>query len=233
MCDVVEPWEHGTVFRATRLPEFWAYNGVRLEGPAASVGVDLLVHMADVRLGDVAHRQVEVEDEAAGARLRAGFAALGWVTERLVWMRLNGRGPPGRDFEEVPFEATRSLRVEWTRSSPWRITEEAIRKLAADEEETAGLRGSRALIARDDAGTPVAFTIFVARDGTAEVDQAYVTPRLRGRGIGGALVAAAVRAAGAEVTYIVADDEGESKRLYRRLGFRPVWLQHTFTRKPG
>jgi predicted GNAT family acetyltransferase len=233
VCDVVEPWEHGTVFRATGLPDFWAYNGVRLEGPAPSVGVDLLVHTADVRLGDLGHRQVEVEDEEAGARLRPGFTALGWVGERLVWMRLDGPGPPGRDFEEVPFEATRELRVEWTRSSPWGIGEEGIRKLAADEEEAAARRGSRALVARDEAGAPVAFTIFVARGGVAEVDQAYVTPRLRGHGIGGALVAAAVRAAAAEVTYIVADDEGESKRLYARLGFKPVWLQHTFTRRPG
>ena len=28
---------------------------------------------------------------------------------------------------------------------------------------------------------------------------------------------------------IVADDEGDSKRLYERLGFAPVWLQHVFT----
>ncbi|MGH2946167.1 MAG: GNAT family N-acetyltransferase [Solirubrobacteraceae bacterium] len=233
VCDVVEQWEHGTVFRATQHPDFWAYNGVRVEGPATSVGVDLLVHEADVRLGDMRHRQVEVEDEAAGARLRPGFAALGWTAERLVWMRLDGPGPPGRDFEEVPLEATRELRSEWSRSAPWGSSEEAVRQLAADEEDVAGLRGSRALIGRDEAGVPIAFAIFVAHDGTAEVDQAYVTPEHRGRGLGGAVVAAAVRAAAADVTYIVADDDGESKRLYARLGFRPVWLQHTFTRRPG
>ena len=57
-------------------------------------------------------------------------------------------------------------------------------------------------------------------------------PALRGRGTGGALVAAAARAGGASETFIVADDEGDPKRLYLRLGFRPVWIQHEFTRRP-
>jgi GNAT superfamily N-acetyltransferase len=60
----------------------------------------------------------------------------------------------------------------------------------------------------------------------------YVAPELRGHRTGGALVAAAARAAGAPETFIVADDEGDPKRLYRRLGFRPVWIQYEFTRRP-
>jgi hypothetical protein len=46
-------------------------------------------------------------------------------------------------------------------------------------------------------------------------------------------VAAAVRAAGASETFIIADDEGDSKRLYERLGFAPVWIQHVFLTRPG
>ena len=64
------------------------------------------------------------------------------------------------------------------------------------------------------------------------MEQAYVRPALRGRGTGGALVAAAARAGGATETFIVADDEGGPKRLYERLGFRPVWIQYEFTRRP-
>ena len=61
----------------------------------------------------------------------------------------------------------------------------------------------------------------------------YVTESERGRGTGGALVTAATRAAGAQETFIVADDDGDSKRLYERLGFEQVWIQHVFTRRPG
>jgi hypothetical protein len=32
---------------------------------------------------------------------------------------------------------------------------------------------------------------------------------------------------------IEADDEGDAKRLYERLGFRTVWVRHVFTRLPA
>src|ERR671923_220668 len=60
---------------------------------------DEVAHAADVLQGDLEHRQVEVEAEAAGARLRPGFQGLGWATERLVWMLLEGDPPPGPGFE--------------------------------------------------------------------------------------------------------------------------------------
>ena len=77
------------------------------------------------------------------------------------------------------------------------------------------------------------FATFGRRDDTAEVEQVYVTDSQRGGGIGGALVSAATRRAGAPATLIVADDEADAKRLYERLGFATVWLQHVFTRRPG
>jgi len=37
-------------------------------------------------------------------------------------------------------------------------------------------------------------------------------------------------AAGARHALIEADDHGDAKRLYERLGFRLVWVRHVFTR---
>ncbi len=93
-------------------------------------------------------------------------------------------------------------------------------------------RGVRALVERDEHGEPAGYSLFLTDGETAEVEQAYVKPALRGHGTGGGLVAAAARAGGASETFIVADDEGDPKRLYERLGFRPVWIQHEFTRRP-
>ena len=31
ICDVIEPWEHGTVVRATRYPSYYDFNLVRVE----------------------------------------------------------------------------------------------------------------------------------------------------------------------------------------------------------
>lgn len=233
VCDVVEPWEHGTAVRCTRLPEFWNYNSLRVEGVAPALGVDMLVHAADVLQGDLGHRQVEVEDEATGARLLAGFEALGWTSERLAWMLLPGPPALGPEFDEVPFAATRPLRLEWTRTAPWAPDERAAQRFADAEDEVAAIRGTRALVARDVDGATIAFAAFIANGDGAEIEQAYVAPAHRGRGTGGALVAAAARVAAADATFIVADDDGAPKRLYARLGFRPVWTQHVFTRRPG
>jgi GNAT superfamily N-acetyltransferase len=233
ICDVVEATEHGTMVRCTRLPTFWNYNSLRVEGPDTGVSADALVHAADVLQGELAHRQVEIEDEGAGARLRPGFEVLGWAAERLSWLLLEGPPPAGPDFEEVPFPATRPLRLEWAVTFPWSTDEDAAQRFAEHEDEVARLRGSRALIARGEGGRPVGFVSFGAQRGGAEVEQVFVTESERGGGTGGALVSAAARAAGARDTFILADDEGDSKRLYERLGFRPVWIQHVFTRRPG
>jgi GNAT superfamily N-acetyltransferase len=234
VCERVEPWEHGHAARCDRLPDWWDYNSVRVEGADAGVDAAALVRAADGLQDGLRHRQIEVEDEAAGERLRPPFEALGWSAERLVWMARRGAGPDGPGCEEVEFALTRELRVEWARELPWMHDDAAVLRFIDHEDSVWAIRGARTLLARDDAGVPTGYVTFVVKDDAAEVEQAYVTPALRGRGIGGALVAAAVRTAGAGETFIVADDEGDSKRLYARLGFAPVWIQHVFlTRPPG
>jgi ribosomal protein S18 acetylase RimI-like enzyme len=226
------PWEHGTLVRCSAHPGFWDYNSLRLEGPDTGASADELAAVAERLQEGLRHRRIEVEDEAAGARLRPAFELLGWKTARLVWLALSDP-PAGPDFEEVPIEATRELRLEWARSEALEISEREFLRQADAEEDVARRRGLRALVERDAGGRPVGYATFYTDGSTAEVEQAYVEPALRGRGTGGGLVAAAARAGGATETFIVADDEGDPKRLYQRLGFRPVWIQHEFTRRPS
>jgi ribosomal protein S18 acetylase RimI-like enzyme len=226
------PWEHGTLVRCSAHPGFWDYNSLRLEGPDTGASADELAAVAERLQEGLRHRRIEVEDEATGARLRPAFELLGWKTARLVWLALSDP-PAGPDFEEVPIEATRELRLEWARSEALEISEREFLRQADAEEDVARRRGLRALVERDAGGRPVGYATFYTDGSTAEVEQAYVEPALRGRGTGGGLVAAAARAGGATETFIVADDEGDPKRLYQRLGFRPVWIQHEFTRRPS
>jgi GNAT superfamily N-acetyltransferase len=229
ICDVIEPHEYGTSVQCTFMPTFWFFNSLRVEGPDTGVSADALVHAADVVQGHLGHRLVEVDDEAAGRRLRSGFEALGWVAEALAWLRLDGQPAGAPELDEVPFPETRELRLEWAADSPWGVDMETARRFSEHEDRTAELRGSRALLAPGRAG----FVSFRREGDTAEIEQVFVTESQRGRGLGGALVTAAVHAAGAPETYIVADVDGDSKRLYERLGFRQVWVQHVFTRRPG
>ena len=82
-------------------------------------------------------------------------------------------------------------------------------------------------------GEPAGFAAFSVHGDAVEVELVFCLPERRNGGLGGALVATALEAAhaeGARHALIEADDDGDSKRLYERLGFRTVWVRHSFTR---
>ena len=97
VCDVFQPWAHGTVVRATRHPSYWTFNVVRVEEDPA-MGVDALAAFADEALAGLAHRRVDFDLVDAAEPLRAGFEAKGWKAERLLWMRHERPLPPGPEL---------------------------------------------------------------------------------------------------------------------------------------
>jgi GNAT superfamily N-acetyltransferase len=221
VCDVQEPWEFGTVLRATRYPSFFDFNLVRIEQDPG-MGVDALIAFADEALAGLDHRRVDVEAAGVAESLREGFAARGWLTERLVWMlhdTARHSRPAEIAVEEVPYETVHPLREAWIREDfpdldPGTHFEEA--------REVSLRLGSR-VFAVHEAGAPVAYALVDRIGRSAEVTQVYVRPDHRGRGLGTALTSAAIEAAGdVDELWIVADDEGRPKHLYARLGFRPV-----------
>ena len=68
---------------------------------------EALAAAAEPRLADLDHRRIEVEDEAAGARVAPGFAAMGWVVERLAFLHreLPAPAPGGTHGAELRVEA--------------------------------------------------------------------------------------------------------------------------------
>jgi ribosomal protein S18 acetylase RimI-like enzyme len=228
----LEPWAHGTVVRTPSSPDYWDYNVVRVEGPDAKLSAATLIAATDQLQRNLRHRKLEVEDETAGARVREAFALAGWSHERLAHMRRAGP-PPDADpaVSEAPIADTRALRVEWFSEEDW--SGEAVERFVVEQEPVLALRGLRTFVARED-GAAIGYTTVSEPPGMTaiEIDQLYVTPAHRGRGLGRAIVHSALAAGGRDTAWIVADDEDRPKQLYERLGFTPVWLRHDFLRRP-
>jgi ribosomal protein S18 acetylase RimI-like enzyme len=221
VCDVIEPWEHGTVVRSTRHPTYWDYNLVRVEDDV-EMSADELVHVADAALDGLAHRQVGFEFSQRGEPLRAELEARGWKTTRLVWMLHTGPPPAeqGLDVEQVHYDTVRHLRLAWLKEDFPGVEMTA----HLDEAREVGMLRHAQVFAAFERDRPVGFAQLERAGNVGEIANVYVDRGHRGRGIGTALTQAAIAAAG-ELSdlWIVADDDGRAKEIYARLGFRPVW----------
>jgi GNAT superfamily N-acetyltransferase len=228
----VERWAHGTLVRASAVPSFWDFNLVRVESADPGLGARAIAAVADDWLRDLGHRRIEVEDEALGARLRPGLLEIGYSSERLLWMLRTDRPPEpvaGVDVQEVGLAETRPLHEAW-------LVEEGIgldAEFLDAEQALAVRRGLRVLAIVED-GAPAAYLRILSGRDSAEIDDFYCMPERRGGGLGSALLRAALNMLAADGTrraFIGADDEGRPKHLYARLGFRPAWVQHVFTKR--
>jgi GNAT superfamily N-acetyltransferase len=233
VCDRIERWAQGTLVRATAIGSFWDFNLVRVETSEVPLGARAIAAVADDWLDGLDHRRVEVEDEVVGTRLRPEFQEIGYSVERLLWMLREAEPPEpvaGVRVEEVTLDDTRPLHEDW-------LIEEGIgldSEFLDAEQKLAAERGLRVLAVVEDS-QPVAYLRVIQAGEEAEIDDVFCTPARRGAGLGTALLRAALRetaGAGARRTFIGADDAGRAKALYARLGFRPAWVQHTFTRRP-
>jgi ribosomal protein S18 acetylase RimI-like enzyme len=230
VCDVDEPWAHGTVVRATRHPNYWDFNVVRVEEDPA-MSVEALVAFADQALAGLAHRRVDFDHIDAADSLRADFEARGWRALRLLWMRHQTPAPPGPEIavEEVPYDTVHDLRDAWHRED---FPDQDPSEHYAEAREVALSRGVRVLGVRAG-GAPVAFAQIERDGGAAEITHVYVHPQYRGAGRGTAMTRAAIEAASdARDLWIAADAEDRPRELYARLGFRPAWTTMEFLRLP-
>lgn len=231
VCDVFDPWEFGTVVRATRYPGYFDFNIVRIERDP-QMSVEALVAFADEALAEHAHRRIDFELADVAEPLRASFAPYGYASERLVWMRHETARPDvpgGIAVEEVPYDTVRPLREGWFAED---FPEAQLGGHLAEAREVGLLLGAR-VFAVMDGGDPLGYAQLDHLGRSAEITQVYVRADHRGRGIGTALTCAAIDAAGdVDELWIVGDDEGRPKRLYARPGFRPVWTMVELLRLP-
>ena len=230
VCDLIEPWAHGTVLRSSDHPDYYYFNLVRVEDDPG-MSADELAAFADEALGDLGHRRVDFDRIAAAEPVRPRFNELGWKTARLIYMRMESPpdGPADPAVREVPYREIEPLIATWHEED---FPGQPLGDFEAHARAVAERRGVRAL-AYLEGGEPAGFAALERVGEAAEVTQVYVRPERRGAGLGTALTSGAIAAAGPlDDLWIVADDEERAKDLYARLGFRPVWTWLEATRWP-
>ncbi len=228
VCDRIQPWEHGTVYRASRYPRYFDFNLVRVQD-APGMSPAELIEFADQALAGLGHRRIDFDSALVAQPLRSGFEIHGFKATRLVWMHFEGRRPDRAEVSatEVPYDAVNALRVAWHEEDfPGRDDSE----FHAHAREVRLALGTRSLAVHEDA-RPVAFASLDLGENEVEIGALYVLPGYRGARRGTALTQAAIAAAGeVEHVWICADDEDRPKQLYARLGFRAVLTTIEFLR---
>jgi predicted GNAT family acetyltransferase len=231
VCDTLTPWEHGTVVRASRYPNYFDYNAVRVERDN-ELGFAELAAFADRALDGLEHRRVDFDLAGPAERLRPDFEAGGWKAMRLLWMRHRSPAPSPEVglAQPVHYDAVLPLRLAWHREDfDYPLTDGSY---VAQSRALALSRGARVLAVLER-GEPIAFAQWMRVGEAAEITHVYVDAEHRGQGLGTAITCAAIGdASQARDLWICADDEDRPKELYARLGFVPAWTSVEFLRPP-
>jgi ribosomal protein S18 acetylase RimI-like enzyme len=225
----------GTAYLHDEIPRVWSRNYLSLERELDSVTAGLVSAEADRVLGEagITHRKVEAFDAEVGERLAPGLAKLGWRVEcDLVMVAARG---PDREADlsvvvEVGREALEPIWAEAQSADSDIGGEEVIRQLAEGKRVLESAIDARFFAARadDELG---AYCELYSGGGTGQIENVLTLERFRNRGLARALVLRALaesRAAGNDVTFLLADRDDWPKELYRKLGFAEVGVVYDF-----
>jgi len=180
------------------------------------------------------HRVITTFDDAIGEILRPQLNALGWRTMRHVFMVQ--RREPDKDADlsivkEVDHSALRPGRTREIVAQPWGTP--VVAEQILDSKVLIGRLAETRFFGVEVDGEIVAWTDLYVAQGVAQIEDVATLREHRGRGYATAVVLRAIevgRALGADLVFLVADDEDWPKALYRRLGFDPVGRLYKFAK---
>ena len=210
------------------LPRRHDSNYLLAERVPIGAGAQDLAAEADRILGGagLAHRAVFTFDEALGARLEREFRALGWNVRRHIWMAQLREPERGADLslvEEVGEAELRPGRTAEILRFPWGTNEVAEQLL--DAKLLLGERAETRFFGVRAGGEIVSWADLYLAQGVGQVEDVATKEEHRGKGYATAIVlraAAEARAGGADLVFLVADEDDWPKELYERLGFDTV-----------
>lgn len=180
------------------------------------------------------HRVIQTFDTEIGERLRPQLRALGWRTMRHVFMAQH-RGPE-KDADvsvvkEVDQAALRPGRTREILAQPWGTP--VVAEQILDAKLLIGRRADTRFFGVEADDEIVAWTDLYVAQGVAQIEDVATVREHRDRGYATAAVLRAIevgRELGADLVFLVADDEDWPKVLYGRLGFDPIGPLYKFAK---
>jgi ribosomal protein S18 acetylase RimI-like enzyme len=232
-----EPFRWGTALFNDDFPMRYDSNFLRLERSLGDATPHKLAAEADRALDGFAHREIFADDIAEADRIAAGMGDLGYKIDRLLFMRLTEKRPrPSHDIvvEEFDFDTMRPHLVEVARRYEEKPTDEVAAALADFGRVLVDRVGARFFGVRVD-GRPVASCELYVHEGVAQIEDVGTLEEFRGLGFARAFVSRAIIEgidAGADLVFLIADDDDWPKEFYGRLGFESVRGSRQFTKAP-
>jgi GNAT superfamily N-acetyltransferase len=141
---------------------------------------------------------------------------------------------PDATIDEVSFDEARPLLVEMNRRGHGGMSDEVAEMLADFHRLLVRHANGRFFCARVEMALAGYCELYRLED-VAQIEDVNTLEEYRGRGLARAFVLRAAREAeraGADLTFLVADDRDWPKELYGKLGFDPVGRFWQFTRVP-
>jgi ribosomal protein S18 acetylase RimI-like enzyme len=234
------PFAFGLAHLDERLPRVWSRNYLVAEQNLGEASAELLALEADRVLGKarLRHRKIEVYDGAVGALLEADFRELGWSAACDLVMV--ARGLPDRRadvslVEEVSVDELAPIWAAGIRSEPFGADDEVVRQLVENKRVLMKAIETRFFAARID-GTLASHCDLYSNGQIGQIEAVMTLEQYRNRGLARATVSRALeasRAAGNELTFLLAHRDDWPKELYRKLGFEEVGFIYDFSRAPA
>jgi GNAT superfamily N-acetyltransferase len=226
----------GTALFNDDFPRAGALNVLRVDSGVPPLEPEALMQFADELQAGLPQRSLRVVDDERANELRPSFAAAGWVVGAVALMT-----PRRRPDRPVDVSSVRAIELDELREARAATLRREHRDLASAEQLLVAntlpadgfeLRSYAATVGCEVAAYAVAR---VCGD-VAKLTELDAFSRAQGQGLGRAVIWGAVtrlRAEGARLVFVEAEDDTWPKWTFRRLGFEDIGHAHRFVRPWG